>query len=46
VAGGFIFNPARMIHREVTAPGDPAEFFVVRVGAGPQTINVNGPEPG
>jgi uncharacterized RmlC-like cupin family protein len=45
VAGDFIFNPARMVHREITAPGDPAEFFVVRVGTGPQNVNVDGPDP-
>jgi uncharacterized RmlC-like cupin family protein len=44
VAGDFIFNPARMVHREITAPDDPAEFFVVRVGTGPQNVNVDGPD--
>jgi uncharacterized RmlC-like cupin family protein len=43
--GDFIFNPARMVHREITAPGQPAEFFVVRVGRGPQNVNVDGPDP-
>jgi uncharacterized RmlC-like cupin family protein len=42
-AGDFIFNPARIVHREITAPAEPAEFFVVRVGTGPQNINVDGP---
>ena len=46
VAGDFIFNPARMVHREITAPDDPAEFFVVRVGTGPQNVNVDGPDAG
>jgi uncharacterized RmlC-like cupin family protein len=46
VAGDMIFNPARMVHRETTAPGQPAEFFVVRVGPGPQNVNVDGPDPG
>jgi uncharacterized RmlC-like cupin family protein len=45
-AGDFLFNPARMIHREVTDPGQAGEFFVVRVGEGPQNVNVDGPEPG
>jgi uncharacterized RmlC-like cupin family protein len=45
VAGDFIFNPARVVHREVTAPDDPAELFVVRVGTGPQNVNVDGPDP-
>ncbi|HEX5827774.1 MAG TPA: hypothetical protein VFY23_09660 [Candidatus Limnocylindrales bacterium] len=44
-AGDFIFNPARMVHREITAPGEQAEFFVVRVGSGPQNVNVDGPDP-
>ena len=43
--GDFIFNPARMVHREITAPDEPAEFFVVRVGSGPQNVNVEGPDP-
>jgi uncharacterized RmlC-like cupin family protein len=43
-AGDFIFNPARMVHREITAPDEPAEFFVVRVGTGPQNVNVDGPD--
>lgn len=45
-AGDLIFNPAHMVHRETTAPGAAAEFFVVRVGPGPQNVNVDGPEPG
>jgi uncharacterized RmlC-like cupin family protein len=44
-AGDYIFNPARMVHREITAPNDQAEFFVVRVGTGPQTVNLDGPDP-
>ena len=44
-AGEFIFNPRRMVHREVTAPGEDSEFFVVRVGSGPQNVNVDGPDP-
>ena len=44
-AGDFIFNPARMVHREVTDAGQPGEFFVVRVGDGPQNVNVDGPDP-
>ncbi len=45
-AGDLIFNPARMVHRETTTPQEPAEFFVVRVGAGAQNVNVEGPDPG
>ena len=25
-------------------PNDPAELFVVRVGTGPQTVNLDGPD--
>ena len=44
VAGDFIFNPALMVHREITASDEPAEFFVVRVGTGAQNVNVDGPD--
>jgi uncharacterized RmlC-like cupin family protein len=43
-AGDFIFNPARVVHREITGPDEPAEMFVVRVGTGPQNVNVDGPD--
>lgn len=46
VAGDFIFNPKQMVHREITAPGEPSEFFIVRIGAGPQNVNVDGPAVG
>ena len=42
-AGDYIFNPAGVVHREITGPEEPAELFVVRVGTGPQTVNVDGP---
>jgi uncharacterized RmlC-like cupin family protein len=44
-AGDLIFNPARMVHREITGPGEPAEVFIVRVGPGPLNVNVDGPDP-
>lgn len=44
-AGDFVFNPRRMVHREVTGESEPAEVFVVRVGSGPQNFNVDGPDP-
>jgi uncharacterized RmlC-like cupin family protein len=44
-AGDFIFNPARLIHRETTSQEGDVEAFVVRVGDGPQVINVDAPEP-
>jgi uncharacterized RmlC-like cupin family protein len=44
-AGDMIFNPAGLVHRETTGPDEPAEGFVVRVGPGPLTVNVEGPDP-
>jgi uncharacterized RmlC-like cupin family protein len=44
-AGDFILSPARVVHRETMARDAPAEFFVVRVGTGPQNVNVDGPDP-
>ena len=45
-AGDFILSPARVVHRETMSPDATAEFFVVRVGSGPQNISVDGPDPG
>lgn len=44
-AGDVIVNPAGMVHRETTAADEPAEMFVVRIGHGPQNVNVEGPDP-
>lgn len=44
-AGDFIFNPARIVHRETTGPDAEVEAFVVRVGDGPLVVNVDAPEP-
>ena len=43
--GDFIFNPARMVHREITGH-EPGELIVLRLGPGPQVVNVEGPDPG
>ena len=43
--GDVIINPARTVHREITAAADPVEAFVVRAGSGPPVINVEGPDP-
>ena len=43
--GDVVVNPRDVIHREVTGPEGPAELFVVRVGPGPLTVNVEGPDP-
>ncbi len=44
-AGDLIVNPARTVHREETSADGPAEAFVVRIGSGPQNVNVAGPDP-
>jgi uncharacterized RmlC-like cupin family protein len=44
IAGDLIFNPAGLVHREITEAGDPAELFVVRIGTGPLNVNVDGPD--
>jgi hypothetical protein len=38
--------PAGVVHRETTGPERPGEAFVLRIGTGPQNVNVDGPEPG
>jgi uncharacterized RmlC-like cupin family protein len=43
-AGDLIFNPAHLVHREITGPEEPAECFVVRIGAGPLNVNVERPD--
>lgn len=43
-AGDFIFNTANLVHRETTSPDGEVEAFVVRVGDGPQVVNVDGPD--
>ena len=43
-AGDLIFNPAGLVHRETTSPDGDAEAFLVRVGSGPQLVNVDGPD--
>jgi len=42
--GDVIVNPGGVVHREVTGPEGPAELLVVRVGPGPLTVNVDGPD--
>lgn len=44
--GDFVFSPAHLVHRETTSPDGDAEAFVVRIGDGPQLVNLDGPEPG
>jgi uncharacterized RmlC-like cupin family protein len=42
-AGDLIFNPANLVHRETTSPDGECEAFIVRVGDGPDVVNVDGP---
>lgn len=44
--GDLIVNPPGLVHRETTPPDEPAEVVVIRVGSGPQNVNVDGPDPG
>ena len=39
-AGDLIFNPAHLVHREITE-GEAAELLVIRLGPGPLTVNVD-----
>lgn len=41
--GDVIFNPAHLVHREVT-PGESVEALVIRLGTGPLNVNVDGPD--
>src|ERR687892_45889 len=36
--GDLVVNPARVVHREVTGPGEPAQALVVRIGPGPLNV--------
>ena len=44
--GDVNFNPAPRVHPATTGSERQAEAFVVRVGEGPQLVNLEGPEPG
>ena len=45
-AGDFGFVPPRTVHRETTEAAVGAEAFVVRIGPGPQNVNVDASDPG
>ena len=45
-AGDLGFIPAGVVHRETTGPEVPGEAMVLRIGTGPQNVNVDGPDPG
>ena len=42
-AGDFFIVPSNVIHREATGPAGDLEAFVVRVGAEPEYVDVDGP---
>jgi len=44
-AGDCIIVPKRAVHREVVTSDVPADAFLVRIGPGPQVVNVEGPKP-
>jgi len=44
-AGDVGYIPLRTVHREITGTDGPGEAFVIRIGAGPQNVNVEGPDP-
>jgi uncharacterized RmlC-like cupin family protein len=43
--GDFIFVPKQTIHREITGADDTGELFLIRIGTGPQVVNVDEPDP-
>lgn len=44
-AGDMGFVPPQAVHREITSDDGPAEAFVIRLGTGPQNVNVDAPDP-
>lgn len=42
--GDFVHVPARMVHRETNPQDREARLVITRVGSGPATVNVEGPE--
>ena len=44
LAGDFVLIPKGVIHREGNAGAEPNDGVIVRVGEGPVTINLDGPE--
>ncbi len=43
-AGDVAFIPPQTVHREITGDGEHGEAFVIRIGSGPQNVNVDGPD--
>jgi mannose-6-phosphate isomerase-like protein (cupin superfamily) len=44
-AGEMGYVPPRTVHREITPVGEAAEAFAIRLGSGPQNVNVDAPDP-
>jgi uncharacterized RmlC-like cupin family protein len=42
-SGDFAHMPHGVVHRERTAPGEPGEAVLVRIGRGPAVVNVEEP---
>ena len=44
--GDFVLIPMGVVHREGNAGAEPNDGVIVRVGEGPVTVTLDGPEPG
>jgi quercetin dioxygenase-like cupin family protein len=44
--GDFVLIPRGVVHREGNAGGEPNDGVIVRVGDGPLTVNLDGPDGG
>ena len=42
--GDFVLIPKGVVHREGNAGGEPNDGVIVRIGEGPVTINLDGPD--
>ena len=43
--GDFVHIPKGVVHREGNAGAEPNDGVIVRIGEGPITVNLDGPEP-
>lgn len=43
--GDFVLIPMGVVHREGNAGAEPNDGVIVRVGEGPVTVDLDGPEP-
>jgi uncharacterized RmlC-like cupin family protein len=43
--GDFIFVSRQAVHHEITGANDTGELFLIRIGPGPQVVNVEEPDP-